>query len=294
MPANDEHPISQEHLIGFIGLGWMGSNFARRLVQAGWRLQVFDRVAQKQMALADLGAQPADGAAQMMQDCAVVFTSLPSSDVFEQVAQETLLPLARAGQIIVDLGTTRLGPTRQIAAALHEKGAALLDAPVSGDPRTPLYIFAGGDAGAFARVKPLLQVLADPDHLTWGGESGCGQILKGVNQLSMGIVKAAWLEALSYATRQGLDPLLVKAAVGGPQGWRAELAETAQQIADGKAELHDLKFAELPYFLGAAEQAGIELPLTQALFEFCDPGPRDWRDNMNRPYVSFWYMLNQL
>ena len=119
------------------------------------------------------------------------------------------------------------------------------------------------------------------------------EILKGVNQLCMGVVRAAWLEAVSFATRQGIDPQTVKQAVGGAKGWRAELAEVSQQIADGKGDHHDLKFAELPYFLHAAKQTGIDLPLTRALFEFCNPGPRNWRDNMDRPYVSFWHMLNR-
>ncbi len=169
----------------------------------------------------------------------------------------------------------------------------MLDAPVSGDPRTPLYIFVGGEASVFQRARPVLQALADPDHLTLGGPSGTGQILKGVNQLCMGVVRAAWLEAVSFATRQGIDPKTVELAVGGPQGWRAELSSVAQQVADGKGEHNDLKFAELPYFLHAAELAGIDLPLTQRLFEFCDPGPRNWRDNMDRPYVSFWHMLHR-
>jgi 2-hydroxy-3-oxopropionate reductase len=286
-------PVTKNHLIGFIGLGWMGSNFAGRLVQAGWRLEVFDIVPQKRAALADKGVIAADSVDQVVRESDVVFTSLPTSEVFETVAEQSILPLARVGQVIVDLGTTRLDPTRQIAAALAGKGAALLDAPVSGDPRMPVYIFVGGGASAFQRVKPVLQVLADPDHLTLGGSSGAGQILKGVNQLCLGVVRAAWLEAVSFATRQGIDPQTIKQAVGGAEGWRAELADMAQQIADGKGEQHDLKFAELPYFLHAAEQTGIDLPLTRALFEFCDPGPRNWRDNMNRPYVSFWHMLNR-
>jgi len=286
-------PASNDHLIGFIGLGWMGSHFVGRLVEGGWRLEVFDIIPQKRAALADKGAIAAASADHVVRECDVIFTSLPSSEVFETVAEESIVPLARAGQVIVDLGTTRLGPTRRLATVLAAKGAALLDAPVSGDPRTPVYIFVGGEESAFQRVKPLLQVLADPDHLTLAGASGSGQILKGVNQLSMGVVQAAWLEAVSYATRQGIDPQTVKRAVGGATGWRAELAGVSQQIADGKGENNDLKFAELPYFLHAAEQAGLDLPLTRALFEFCSPGPRDWRDNMNRPYVSFWHMLNR-
>ena len=289
----DPTPVSKDNLIGFIGLGWMGSNFAKRLVEAGWRLVVFDIDTQKRSALADRGCVAAESASQVVRETDFVFTSLPSSRVFETVAGESILPLAQAGQVIVDLGTTRLAPTRQTAAALTEKGGALLDAPVSGNPRTPLYIFVGGETVAFERAKPVLQVLAHPDHLTHAGPSGAGQILKGVNQLSMGVVQAAWLEAISYATRQGIDAETIKQAVGGAEGWRADLARVTQQIGDGKGEGQDLKFAELPYFLEAAKQAGINLPLTQALFQFCDPGPRDWRDNMDRPYASFWHMLNR-
>jgi 2-hydroxy-3-oxopropionate reductase len=289
----DPTPITQDSRIGFIGLGWMGANFARRLGQAGWRLLVYDIVPEKRLALAELGAEAANSAGQVAQECEVVITSLPNSDTFERLAAESLLPQARPGQVLVDLGTTRLDVTRQLAAALAEKGSALLDAPVSGDPRYPLYIFVGGDIAAFQRVQPLLQVWADPQRLTYGGGSGAGQILKGVNQLCMGLVKAAWLEAISYGTRQGLLPQLIAQALGGDQGWRLELRENAQQIAEGKAELQDLKFAELPYFLQAAQLTELELPLTRALFEFCDPGPRNWQDNMRRPYVSFWHMLHQ-
>jgi 2-hydroxy-3-oxopropionate reductase len=290
---NTSAHITTNDPIGFIGLGWMGSHFAGRLLQAGWHLQVYDIVAQKCAALADLGATAADGADQVVRECDVVFTSLRSSAVFGTVAEQTIVPFGRPEQVIVDLGTTEVELTRRIASALAAKGATLLDAPVSGDPRRPVYIFVGGKAGAFERVKPLLQVLADPDHLTLTGGSGAGQILKGVNQLAMGLVQAAWLEVVSYATRQDIDPQTIGQAVGGATGWRADLAQVCGQIADGKGDLNDLKFAELPYFLHAAEQAGLHLPLTRALFEFCDAGPRDWRDNMNRPYVSFWYMLNR-
>ena len=81
--------------------------------------------------------------------------------------------------------------------------------------------------------------------------------------------------------------------MGGPAGWRAEFVAHAQHIAAGDGEKNDLKFAELPYFLRAAQAAGIDLPLTAALYGYCAPGPRNWRDNMNRPYTSFWHMLNQ-
>jgi 3-hydroxyisobutyrate dehydrogenase-like beta-hydroxyacid dehydrogenase len=193
---------------------------------------------------------------------------------------------------VVDLGTTRLTETRRLADALAKRGAALLDSPVSGDPRTPLYLFVGGDAAAFERVRPILATLAHPDHLTLGGPSGAGQILKAVNQLCMGLVPAAYMEAISFATRQGIDAQTVSRAVGGDGGWRGELAGYCKRIAEGQMENNDIKFAEFPYFLDAAAAAGIAMPLLRAAFDLCDPGPRNWRDNMNRPYVSFWHMLN--
>ena len=78
-------PITKNQLIGFIGLGWMGSNFAGRLVQAGWQLEVFDIIPQKRAALADKGAIAADSVDQVVRECDVVFTSLPNSEVFETV-----------------------------------------------------------------------------------------------------------------------------------------------------------------------------------------------------------------
>lgn len=287
------NPVDRNQQVGFVGLGWMGHHFAERLLATGWRLAVFDRVAEKCAPLAAGGARVAASTEELVRGCGVVLFSLPSSAVFAEVAVQSVVPLARTGQIIVDLGTTELGETRRLAAALAERGASLLDAPVSGDPRSGVHVFVGGEEQAFHRALPLLRELAGSSPVTLGGGSGSGQILKGLNQLCMGLVRAAWLEAVSFATRQGLSPETVKQAVGGTGGWRAELAGIAQQIAEGKGEQNDLKFAELPYFLQAAEGAGIELPLTRALFEFCEPGPRDWRDNMGRPYVSFWHMLNR-
>lgn len=281
------------HSIGFIGLGWMGSNFASRLLAAGVKLQAFDLAGEKLQALVAKGATAAAGAADVAQNCDCVLLSLRDSDTAIRVMEQELLPYARAGQIIIDLGTTKVPETKRVAELFRARGAYLLDCPVSGDPRHPVYIFGGGDQQAFEKVRPILAHIADPDHLTWCGPSGSGQIVKGVNQLSMGLVQAAWLETLSFATRQGVSAEVVAKSVGGASGWRAELASHAARIAAGEAENNDLKFAELPYFLAAAEAAGIDLPMTSALFHYCSAGERRWRDNMNRPYVSFWHMLNR-
>jgi 3-hydroxyisobutyrate dehydrogenase-like beta-hydroxyacid dehydrogenase len=231
--------------------------------------------------------------AEIAQSCEVALLSLRSSDVAVEVIEQQIAPVAREGQVYIDLGTTRVTETRRLSAVLADRGAALLDAPVSGDPRNPVHIFVGGDPLAFDRAKPVLSALAHPDHLTYGGPSGAGQTLKAVNQLCMGLVPAAYMEAISFATRQGIDAQTVERAVGGDSGWRREMAGVCQRIARGTIQADDIKFAEFPYFLDAARSAGIDMPILEALFSFLDPGPRDWRDNMNRPYVSLWHMLKR-
>ncbi len=277
---------------GLVGAGWMGSNFARRMLKNGWPLRVYD-IDEKRVD--DLeGAIKVGSVDELLEQCDVILTSLPNSDVFERVMYEKIIDRAGESQIFVDLGTSRLGSSRAIAEKLKERGAALLDAPVSGDPRKPVYMFVGGNKDVFERARPLLEVISDPAHLTYGGQSGSGQILKGVNQLSMGLVGAAWLETVSFATRAGIDAGLVAKAVGGDSGWRLDLKRIAERVDRDEVKGMDLKFAELPYFLQDAELCNIEMPLTKALYDYCKDGPKDWRDNMNRPYVSFWHMLGHM
>jgi 2-hydroxy-3-oxopropionate reductase len=285
-------PIDRTTEIAFIGLGFMGGGFVGRLLRGGWRVLASDIVAEKRQAMVKLGAREAATASEAAQAAPVVVLSLPSSAVTERVAETSVLPHARPGQIVIDLGTTRVAPTRRYAEQMAAAGGAWLDAPVSGSGANPVRMFAGGDAAAFAAAKPLLDVLALT--LRHCGPSGAGQIVKGVNQLCMGMVRAAWFEAVSFATRQGISPDELREAIckDADSGWRLELIRVCDHLAAGKGEADDMKFAELPYFLEAAEDAGIALPMTRALYDFCREGPLDWRDSMNRPYVSFWHMLH--
>lgn len=288
--------IPAEHKLGFIGLGVMGGPMARNLVLAGYPVTVFDLdPAQIDLLVAD-GAQAADSAAALAEAADILLTSLPSSAVFVQVAEETLLPAARPGQIIIDMGTTTGPETRRLAAAFADMGATLIDAPVSGGGRGAesgsLHIFVGGDEAAVQQCWPLLQVLGNPEHVVHCGPSGSGQVVKAVNQLAMGLVDAAYMEAIAFGVQAGVEPSIIAQAVGGPDGWRAHLKRLTRRVIDGSAEGIVTKFPELPYFLTEAEDRQMQAPLTRALFAFLDAGPRNWRDNMNRPTVSFWHEVN--
>ena len=278
--------------LGFIGLGHMGGGMTRVLLKAGFKPTVFDLDGGRIAAAVDEGATSADSAADLVTSSDVVMTSLPSSDVFVHVAENDLLPNARAGQVFVDLGTTRATETRRLAALFAEKGASLLDTPVSGYGGSgEMYIFAGGNKAAFDCVFPVLDALSREGHPVYCGESGSGQIVKGVNQLAMGLGAAAYLEAVAYGVRAGVDPDAIGRAVGDTTGWRATVRRVAEGASDGRSKATYVKFPELHYFLDEAEEKGLTLPLTEAMYEFLNVAPIVQEDNMGRPIPSFWEQL---
>ena len=278
--------------IGFLGLGAMGGPMARRLLSAGYPLTAYDPNDERLAGCIAAGAVAATSAAEAAGHGEVVLTSLPSSALFVQVADSDLLPTARRGQVFIDMGTTEAPETRRLAAAFARKGAALLDAPVSGAAAPGrLRVFVGGDPAVFARCRPILEVLGDPERIVYCGPSSAGQAVKGVNQLAMGLVNAAFLEAVAFGVKAGADPAAIRQGVGGDEGFRKQLAGIAGRVIDGRADEVLIKFPELPYFLREARARGFHLPLTEALLAFCDAGPRDRVDNMGRPRVAYWHEL---
>ena len=283
--------------IGFIGLGNMGGRMAKNLHNAGYPLIGYDIDAEKCTALAATGATAGKDTIEVVKNSDVVMTSLRSSDVFCSVAKQHFIPHARNGQIFIDLGTTEVERTRNLATALAEKGATLIDAPVSGGPNGSetgtLRIFVGGDASTVEKCRPILEILGEPRYVVYCGPSGSGQIVKGVNQLAMGLGAAAYMEAMAFGVCAGVDPVAIRKVVGMGSGWRSEFDRIAKRIVDGTGKKLVVKYPELPYFLAAAEAAGFEIPLTEALYEFCKKADYEMFDNMNRPSRSFWHELTK-
>ena len=284
-------------IIGFIGLGNMGGRMAKNLHNAGYPLIGYDIDAAKCEALAAISATPGKNTTEVVRNSDVILTSLRSSDVFCSVAEQHFIPNAREGHVFIDLGTTEVEKTRDIATALDAKGATLIDAPVSGGPHGSetgtLRIFIGGDAAVVEKCRPILEVLGEPKYVVYCGPSGSGQIVKGVNQLAMGLGAAAYMEAMAFGVCAGVDPTAIREAVGMGDGWRGQFDGIAKRIIDGDGKNLVVKYPELPYFLAAAEAAGFEIPLTEALYEFCKKGNYEMFDNMNRSSRSFWHELTK-
>jgi len=281
--------------LGFIGLGAMGGPMAANLVAAGYRLTAFDIDADRLAACVAAGASAGESGADVVQRSQVVLTSLRSSAIFVEVAEQSLIPNAREGQVFIDLGTVSPPAARRVAEALAAKGASLLDSPVSGGPggsaSGTLRIFVGGDEATYRRCRPILGVLGDPERVAYCGPSGAGQVVKAVNQLAMGLADAAYLEALAFGVRAGALVEAMRQGVGGESGWRGHFAHLASRVIEGTAESCWVKFPELGYFLAEAEDKGIPMPLAQALQAFLEAGDLSFLDNMRRPTGSFWREL---
>jgi len=293
--SSEDAAMSDQGRIGFIGLGSMGGNMVGTLLRSRYGVLAYDLVAERVAECVSRGAEGARDGAEIVSQCGVVMTSLRSSEQFIGVAEGVLLPNARQKQVFVDMGTTSAVATRRLAAAFAEKGAALVDAPVSGGPQGcaqgNLHIFVGGDEDAVARCWDILQALGDPERTVHCGPSGAGQVVKGVNQLGMGLGAAAYLEALAFGVRSGVSIDAIRQAVGGVSGWRAHFAAIADQVDLGRATEVYVKFPEFPYFIEHAEYAGFPMPLMESLYAFLGAAERSVRDNMGRPTVSFWQQL---
>jgi 3-hydroxyisobutyrate dehydrogenase len=214
--------------LAFIGLGIMGQPMAGHLLTAGHALVVHSRTKSKAEALIARGAKWADSPTEAARAADVAFICVTDTPDVEAVVLGPggVLEAARAGMIVVDHSTISPSATRRFAEALAGKGAAFLDAPVSGGDvgarNATLAIMVGGEASAFDAALPLLRHMGKT--ITHCGPSGAGQLTKLVNQILVSVNNLATCEALNFAVRNGLDPVkTIQAVAGGAAGsWQLQ------------------------------------------------------------------------
>ena len=194
--------------VGFIGLGVMGEPMCRNLVRKSGRAVVGFDLAPG--ALERLAADGVEAAADIPALCGraeVVFLALPSGRHVEAVCA-ALLPCVRAGQAVVDLGTSPVPLTRELAAAFAARGAQYADAPIARTRQAAedgtLSIMVGGEAAVFERIRPLLACMAA--DITHCGPVGAGQVAKIMNNMVLVQTVVALGEAVAVARRAGMDP----------------------------------------------------------------------------------------
>src|ERR671933_1328300 len=197
--------------VGFIGLGIMGRPMAKNLMEAGYEPVLYNRTREKAEELAGDGASTvAESPREVAEGSDIIVTMLPGSpQVREVVAGENgVLEGLRGGALVVDMSTISPVVTEELAERIEERGASMLDAPVSGGDvgaiDGTLSIMVGGSEEDFERARPLFDVMGK--IVTHVGTTGAGQVTKAANQIVVALTIEAVSEALVLGSKGGVAP----------------------------------------------------------------------------------------
>jgi len=195
--------------IGFIGLGVMGEPICRNLAKkSGKRVIAFDLSPEPLARLRSEGAEVAASVADVIRQSDLVFLCLPSAKHVRAVFEgDGILKNIRAGQVVVDLGTSSVSQTRDFARQLQAKGASWADAPIARTRQAAqdgtLSVMVGATAGFYAAIEPSIRCFAT--DVTHCGDVGSGQIVKIMNNMVLVETVVALSEAIAIGRRAGMD-----------------------------------------------------------------------------------------
>ena len=278
-------------MIGAIGLGQMGGGIAENLAKAGYRMLGFDPRRSAQERLKAAGGSIAEDIEALVEACEIILLSLEGK-IAIRVTEALLIPLCRAGQIVIDLSTVPAPRTRAMAAALAARGVHYLDVPVSGGgggaTEGRLRMFVGGDRAVFELCLPLFEVAGDPEKIHHYGAVGMGQIAKVVQQLTVRWPDMARLEVMAFGLRGGLDKDGLMSALDVDPDSSDRYAALYRCVEQEKKEQLAGLISEWPYYLETARDIGMRMPMLEALHEFAKDGELVTMDPVSRPMPSIW------
>jgi 3-hydroxyisobutyrate dehydrogenase-like beta-hydroxyacid dehydrogenase len=254
--------------LGFIGLGRMGVPMASRLVDAGYRLTVFDVRREAVDALRARGAQAAGSPAEVASATATVLLSLPTPPIVREVA------LGAGGvasgskvKTVIDLSTTGASAAGEIAAALKAKGITAVDSPVSGGVAGAvagtLAVMVAGPQALCAELQPMLAVFGKVFFI--GERPGMGQTMKLANNLLSATAMAATAEAVVFGVKSGLDPAVMCDVINAGSGRNTASQDKVprqvitRKFAQGFAT--GLMYKDVRLCLEEAEGLGVPMPV---------------------------------
>jgi 3-hydroxyisobutyrate dehydrogenase-like beta-hydroxyacid dehydrogenase len=258
----------------------MGLPMARHLVAAGFRVSGWARRSETASRASKAGIEMRPAPSALAADADFVVTMVTtSSDVQAVLAgPDGLLTSLRAGSVVIDMSTIAPATSRALAALCAARGAAFVDAPVSGGAfgaeAGTLTIMAGGEAGVVDRCRPLFEAMGRPDRVFHTGPVGSGEVVKLVNNMLVGAISAATLEALLVGVRAGVPLRTLVEVVSVSSGASTQLeGQLARMGLAGNFEpgfATRLLVKDLGLAAGMAAEVGAEAPfadLARALFE---------------------------
>lgn len=266
--------MSDGPVAGYIGLGIMGAGMARNLLRAGHRVVVWNRTASRSEALGPDGAEIAESPAEVARRSDVVMICVSDTPDVREIVEgpDGLLEGLGEGMLVIDHSTISPAVTRELAEVVGGRGAAWLDAPVSGGSegaeRGTLSIMVGGEAADLEQARPLLEAYGST--ITHVGPVGSGQMVKLVNQVLVVVTQLAVSEGLLLAEAGGLDLDATLGAVTGGAAGSWMLANRGPQMIERDWRpgfTIDLQQKDLRLVLESADELGVPLPGTALVFQ---------------------------
>ncbi|HTK00788.1 MAG TPA: NAD(P)-dependent oxidoreductase [Bordetella sp.] len=207
--------------LGFVGIGRMGAPMARRLLEAGYPLTVYDTQAHAMQALVALGARAAESPRAVGDAAAIVLVSLPKPEIVTEVALGAQgVVHGKAVRIVVDLSTSGAQAAQHLARGLRGRGIASIDCPVSGGvggaEKGTLALMLSGPRDAYDSLSDVLAVLGKPFYI--GEQPGLAQTMKVINNLVSVTALAVTSEALVMGVKAGLDPDIMVQVINSGSG----------------------------------------------------------------------------
>jgi len=211
--------------LGFIGLGVMGGNMVARLLEKGHAVTGYNRTRSKAQWLVDRGMQWAASPRAVAQKVDVTFTMVTNATALAAVTDgpDGLLGGLSTGKFHIDMSTVSPDVSRALAAKVREKGADMVDAPVSGSVITlqqgKLSVMVGGSKETFERLKPLLQDIGP--KVTHVGDNGVALSMKIAVNLQLAVQMMAFSEGVLLAEKSGIPrevavEVMVHSAIASP------------------------------------------------------------------------------
>lgn len=211
--------------LGYIGLGVMGGNMVIRLLEKGHTVTGYNRTKSKSQWLIDRGMKWADSPRAVCAAADTIFSMVSNSAALDEITDgpNGIIAGIGSGQVFIDMSTVSPAISRAVAARVREKGADMLDAPVSGSVITlqqgKLSVMVGGRRETFDRMKPLLEDIGP--KVTHVGDNGLALVMKIATNLSLAVQMLAFSEGVLLAEKSGIAretavDVLTHSVIGSP------------------------------------------------------------------------------
>ncbi|MGK7376704.1 NAD(P)-dependent oxidoreductase [Planococcus sp. 1R117A] len=195
---------------GIIGLGNMGGRMAKRLLEQGVEVGIFDLNKDFVRSFVELGAEEAESPADLASKFQYIITVLPNVFIVKETltGSEGLMKGLKPDSLLIEMTTSIPSVTKELSGMLRKEGFRMIDAPVSGGVKKAedgtLSIMVGGEERDFDEAKPLLSLIGQ--NIFHVGESGAGHTIKALNNMISATTLAATGEAMALGVKLGLDP----------------------------------------------------------------------------------------